>query len=102
MNLTVKFDSIVKTLKPVLCSSRNGVPLKFEKKICGFLNLCKKANYVKYQLDILFPRNLFTTRINEATAFLTAKCMMAYTRPWVAAAATPLEKDMVPKAYKWV
>jgi hypothetical protein len=27
-----KFSSIVKMLKPVLCSSRDGVPLKFKKQ----------------------------------------------------------------------
>jgi hypothetical protein len=32
VNSTGKFNSIVvKTLKPILCSSRDGVPLKFKK-----------------------------------------------------------------------
>jgi hypothetical protein len=36
VNSTGKFNSIiVKTLKPVLCFSHDGVPLKFKKKTCG-------------------------------------------------------------------
>jgi hypothetical protein len=35
VNSTTKFNSIlVKTLKPVLCFSHDGVPLKLKKKTC--------------------------------------------------------------------